>query len=409
MKRKIFTELLEHLHRKEYILITGARQVGKTTLLKQLADHLDDQKLDHYYLTFENPDILQSINEHPENILRYFRRTGYDKDKGGKTFLLIDEVQLATNPSNFLKLLYDLHGDWLKIVATGSSAFYLDTKFKDSLEGRKRIFELYPLDFAEYLLFTGNEPLITDYEQMRQERGYTSLNFRILQKLFDEYLIYGGYPAVAIEPEYSEKKEILKDLVRSYLKRDVFDANDSDYLKVVRLLKMLAFQSGQLVNANELSRTLRYALPTIGNYFYILQKCYHIQLIQPYFKNIRNEITRMPKVFFHDLGFRNALMDLWEPVTNRPDKGQCIENAVFVRLRQLYGPENIRFWRTAAHNEIDFILVDGLNPSSAIEVKFNSSGWKASSGKLFLKTYPTADLRLIAYQSDDPGSSLFRM
>jgi predicted AAA+ superfamily ATPase len=409
MKRKIFKNLLEELTRKEFILITGARQVGKTTLLKQLTAYLDEQKLDHYYFTFESPDILQSINEHPENIFRYFRKTGLDNTSGQKTYLLIDEVQLAANPSNFLKLLYDTHADWLKVIATGSSAFYLDTKFKDSLAGRKRIFELYPLDFDEYLEFTGHGGLIPEYGQMREQPGYTSVNFRILEKLFDEYLVYGGYPAVAIETDFNERKEILKDLVKSYLKRDIFDANDSDYLKVVQLLKVLAFQTGQLVNVNELSRTLRFALPTLGNYFYILQKCYHIQLVKPFFKNIRNEITRMPKVYFHDPGFRNALMDSWEPVTNRPDNGQCIENAVFIKLRQLYYPENIRFWRTAAHNEIDFILIDGIDPSLAIEVKFNGTGWKEHSQKLFLKSYPGVKLRLIAYHSDDPDKLLLRL
>jgi predicted AAA+ superfamily ATPase len=408
MKRKIFNDLLQQISGKEYILITGARQVGKTTLLKQIAIHLKEQNREHYLVTFEDPGILQAINEHPENIFKYFHRTGPDPS-GEKTYLLVDEVQLAANPSNFLKLLYDLHHEWLKVIATGSSAFYLDTKFKDSLAGRKRIFELYPLDFVEFLEFTGHLELAGEYQQMHEQPGYISLKYRILEKLFDEYLVYGGYPAVVLEKDYYEKKLILKDLVKTYLKRDVFDAHDSDYLKVSQLLKVLAFQTGQLVNVNELSRTLKFALPTINNYLYILQKCYHIQLIQPYFRNIRNEITRMPKVFFHDMGLRNSLMDLWEPVRNRPDSDQSIENAAFIKLRQIFGTENIRFWRTASNNEIDFIIIDGLLPSRAYEVKFNSAGWKESCRKLFLNAYPEATLQLIAYQTDDPPKSLFRL
>lgn len=409
MKRNIFDELLRYLPRKEYILITGARQTGKTTLLKQLGEHLKKEKQENYFLTLEDPGILKAVNEHPENVFFYTGRKEKKAQEQQKTFLLVDEVQLAANPSNFLKLLYDQHGDWMKIVATGSSAFYLDEKFKDSLAGRKRTLELYPLDFSEYLEFAGYPELIGEYHQMCKDPPYRSLHSGLIRQLFGEYLTYGGYPAVALEKELSEKKEILRDLVRTYLKRDVFDANDSDYLKVVQLLKVLAFQTGQLVNNNELSVTLKYAIPTIQNYLYILQKCYHVHLLKPFFSNIRNELTRMPKVFFHDNGFRNAVMDLWEPLPNRPDRGSVIENAVFVRLREVYGTDNLRFWRTAAKNEIGFILLEGLTPKLALEVKYNSAGWKRHSQKLFLKNYPNAELALVAYETDDPRQELLRL
>jgi len=409
MKREVFKELLRYLPRKEYLLITGARQTGKTTLLKQLTEHLKQEKQDHYFVTLEDPEILKAVNDHPDNIFYYTGRRGEKDQEKDKTFLLVDEVQLAANPSNFLKLLYDQHGDWLKIVATGSSAFYLDEKFQDSLAGRKRIIELYPLDFSEYLEFAGYPEMVEEYLQLQVDPLYRSLHLGLIRQLLDEYLTYGGYPAVALEKEPAEKKEILRDLVRTYLKRDVFDAHDSDYLKVVQLLKVLAFQTGQLVNSSELSVTLKYAIPTIQNYLYILQKCYHIQLLRPFYRNIRNELTRMPKVYFHDNGFRNAVMDLWEPLPNRPDKGAIIENATFIRLREEYGPDNLRFWRTAANNEIDFIILEGLTPKLALEVKYNSAGWKRNSQKLFLKNYPEAKLDLIAYESDDPQQDLLRL
>jgi uncharacterized protein len=138
---------------RNILIITGARQVGKTTILKQLAKYLTEQQKANYFLTFDNPDILNTMNEHPENILRYTGINSASKEKGQiqRIILLVDEVQYLKNPSNFLKHHFDVNVDWLKIVATGSSAFYLDTKFKDSLTGRKRIFELFPLDFEEYL------------------------------------------------------------------------------------------------------------------------------------------------------------------------------------------------------------------------------------------------------------------
>ncbi len=145
MERKLYSSILANLKRKEYIIITGARQVGKTTILKQISKFLKEQNEVHYFLTFENPDILNLVNDHPANILQF---TGVgspsrEAESGKKITLLIDEVQYHKNPSNFLKYHYDVNGDWLKIVATGSSAFYLDTKFKDSLAGRKKIFELF--------------------------------------------------------------------------------------------------------------------------------------------------------------------------------------------------------------------------------------------------------------------------
>lgn len=409
LKRRSFEALLKHLTRKDYILITGPRQTGKTTLLKQLGEHLRNEKQENYYVTFEDPGILKAVNDHPENIFFYTGRKEKKSDDGHKTFLLVDEVQLAADPSNFLKLLYDQHGDWLKIVATGSSAFYLDEKFKDSLAGRKRIVELYPLDFPEYLEFTGYPELRAEYHQMSEDPFYRSLHAGMIRQLFGEYLTFGGYPAVVLEKDPAEKREILRDLVRTYLKRDVFDAHDSDYLKVVQLLKALAFQTGQLVNINELSRTLKYTMPTIQSYLYILQKCYHIHLLKPFFMNIRNELTRMPKVFFHDNGFRNAVMDLWEPVTNRPDRGTVIENATFIRLREEYGQDNLRFWRTASKNEIDFLILEGLSPKLALEVKYNGAGWRQTAQKLFQKNYPDAELKLIAYETDDPRQELLRL
>jgi len=409
VKRKEFDELVKFLPRKEYLLITGPRQVGKTTMLKQLGEYLKNEKQEYHFLTLEDPGILKAVNDHPENVFFYIGRKVENGDPGKKTFLLVAEVQLAANPSNFLKLLYDQHGDWLKIVATGSSAFYLDEKFRDSMAGRKRIIELYALDFSGYLEFAGYSELQGEYLKMCKDPLYRSLQSILIRQLFSEYLTYGGYPAVAIEKDPSEKKEILRDLVRTYLKRDVFDANDSDYLKVVQLLKVLAFQTGQLLNTNELSVTLKYAIPTIQNYLYILQKCYHLHLLRPFYRNIRNELTRMPKVFFHDNGFRNAVMDIWDPLPNRPDRGSVIENATFIRLRDIYGYDNLRFWRTAAKNEIDFLILEGLSPKLALEVKYSGKPHTPHSQKLFLKNYPETTLRMVAYETDDPRLELLRL
>jgi len=411
MERKLYNDIVSNLDRKEYLIITGARQVGKTTILKQLAKYLTEQQKANYYLTFENPDILNTMNEHPENILRYTEISSASKEKGQiqRIILLVDEVQYLKNPSNFLKYHYDVNGDWLKIVATGSSAFYLDTKFKDSLAGRKRIFELFPLDFEEYLRFKGFPDWIKEWELMRTNPDYISLSYREIFHLFEEYLTYGGYPAVVLEKDRNEKKEILNDLVKTYLKRDVMDSNQSDYLKVIQLLKVLANQTGQLVNTNELSNTLRFANTTVENYLYVLQKCYHINLIRPFYKSLRKELTKMPKIYFHDLGFRNSLLNQWQSSPERPDRGQHIENYLCIRLRQLYGQEMIRYWRTTGGNEIDFVVTPESGDGFAMESKFKADDLNLSKYKTFTAAYPGIPLRMTAYETTKPLFSLFRL
>jgi predicted AAA+ superfamily ATPase len=297
----------------------------------------------------------------------------------------------------------------IKIVATGSSAFYLDTKFKDSLAGRKRIFELFPLDFEEYLQFKGFPGWIKEWEQMRMNPDYTSLSYREIFLLFEEYLTYGGYPAVVLENERNEKKEILNDLVKTYLKRDVMDSNQSDYLKVILLLKVLANQTGQLVNTHELSNTLRFANTTIENYLYILQKCYHISLIRPFYQSMRKELIKMPKIYFHDLGFRNSLLNHWQSPPERLDRGQHIENYLFIRLRQLYGQEMIRYWRTTGGNEIDFIVTPESGGDFALESKFKAEDINLSKYKIFISAYPDIPLHMVAYETTKPSFSLFRL
>ncbi len=148
VRRNLFEYLVADLNTRSFIIITGARQVGKTTLLKQFLNDLQEQKHSVYYVNLEDPDFLDSLNEHPKNIFSLFTI-----DKKQKNIFLIDEIQYLNNPTNFLKYLYDEYADFVKLYVTGSSAFYLDAKFKDSLAGRKKIYILNTLSLDEFLLF----------------------------------------------------------------------------------------------------------------------------------------------------------------------------------------------------------------------------------------------------------------
>jgi predicted AAA+ superfamily ATPase len=375
---------LDQLKEKEFAILAGARQTGKTTLLGQLADLMKQKHEDVYSLTLEDPAILTRLNQHPENLFEFVIQP-HDR----RLYVLLDEVQHLANPSNFLKLLYDKYHPGLKIVATGSSAFYMDRKFSDSLAGRKRLFELYTLDFDEFLLFrTGSNELQTELERIRSRTSYVSSKRKELEVLFLEYLTYGGYPAVALASTPAKKTEALKELTGSFLKRDIVESKIQDQEKFYRLMLILAQQTGSLVNMNELSRTLKLSVTAIENYLYSAQKCFHIRLLRPFYGNIRKELTKMSKVYFNDLGFRNAFLNSFHPLVQRTDRGMVIENYAFIRLRTLHDPDSIRFWRTAEGNEIDFILTRRPGIGEAVEIKFDETQFNQAKYRKFMQTYP---------------------
>jgi len=404
IKRTLFNTLKDNLPDKRFAILTGSRQVGKTTLAKQLCDKLKLEGQEAHFFTMEDPALRQAFNEHPENIFTYF-----SPSKTGRTYIFIDEVQYLQDPSNFLKLLYDQHWEKIKIIATGSSAFYIDKKFKDSLAGRKQYFELYPLDFEEFLIFKERTELIGEWTAMRKDDNRQSVKSRELSALFEEYLIFGGYPAVVLGNTREEKIAYLNELKNTYLKKDVTEAGIGDEYKFHNFLTVLADQEGSLVNLNSIGKTLKISNTALENYLYVLRKSYHVQPIRPFYKNVRKELTKMPKIYFTDMGFRNVMLNNFEPVANRFDKGAFVENGTFIRLRELYGTENIRFWRTADGNEVDFVInIDSLSGLS-YEVKYSDSEFRPGKYKKFTANYPAYPMKLISYLEGENSLPLIRL
>ncbi len=395
-KRKLFHSLIRHLEDREFTIIVGPRQSGKTTLLNQISDYLKEKNETAYFFTLEDPSILSSLNKHPENIFDLIIR----KDQQ-RIYLLLDEIQYLSDPSNFLKLLYDKHSGLIKVIATGSSAFYIDSKFKDSLAGRKRLFELFTLSFDEMLDFrTGNQEMSTELQNMRENDNYRPARLQQLEGFFSEYLTYGGYPAVVLAQDHDEKILLLKELLFSFVKRDIAESNITDSEKFYRMMLLLAHQTGSLVNSHELAGTLKLSAASIDKYFYVLQKCFHIQLIKPFFGNIRKELVKMPKCYFHDLGLRNILMNQFNPIFQRIDKGELIENYAFMRLREKIGMDSLFFWRTAEGNEVDFIVKQSVNQGEAIEIKYDFDAYNPKKYIRFTTAYPDISLSCRAFESE---------
>jgi uncharacterized protein len=398
--RKLYSSILDHLQYKEFTIITGARQTGKSTLLYKLHNYLRSIDELTFSFSFEDPILLDAINEHPEKIFDYI-----PKPTDKRIYLEIDEVQYANNPSNFLKLLYDKYAPNLKIIATGSSAFYLDTKFKDSLAGRKQIFELYTLDFDEFIDFkTNDSQLIDEMNQIRTNPNFISYRRQELLSLYNEYITWGGYPAVVLAPNNERKNTLLKELINTYIKRDIYESRIQDEEKFYNLLTILANQVGGLVNTNELANTLKISVTAVDNYLYVMQKTFHIRLVRPFYNNVRKELSKMPKVFFNDLGLRNAIISQYNPINQRADKSQITENLTYIRLRQLNDLDNIRYWRTADGNEVDFVVKTAYNEGFAIECKYSNTEFKATKYKKFTENYPQYQLNCWAFEAEGNNS-----
>ncbi len=401
MKRDLFDTLLTHSQQREHTILVGARQTGKSTLLRQLADAMQPSQPNLVLLNLERRPILNDLNENPEAIFRYLPG-GSDNQRA---VVLLDEVQYLTDPAHFLKLLYDEHADRLKIVATGSSAFYIDRQFSDSLAGRKRVFRLPTLSFSEFLRFRNADSLARELEIWHTQPTYRSPQNDQLRVFLDEYLTYGGYPAVVLEPDPLEKVARLAEIRDSFVSRDIADAGIAirDQTRFYQLMQLVASQTGSLLNSNELATTLRLNHATVEQYLYVLQTCFHISLLRPFFQNLRKELTKMPKVYFNDFGLRNSLLNYFALPAERSDRGNLLENYVYRRLSDRYPAEQLNFWRTADGNEVDFVVREGTMGGQSIDVKFAAGQIRPAQYRKFTEAYPLFPLRFVSYTEPEAG------
>lgn len=391
-KRHILNKIEKVINRDEFIILTGARQTGKTSVLALLKSSLEKKGEICNYFNLENTEVLKVLNKHPYNIFELIPKSRT------KQYIFIDEVQYLDNPTNFLKLLYDEKRNEIKIIASGSSSFYIDKKFKDSLVGRKFLFEIYPLNFEEFLIFHQEEELL------EQKNNALSAYYKnMLLELWEKYLTYGGYPKVVLAENEDLKKIMLEEIGTSYIKKDIRDAGVRNMEKYFSLLRILAGQTGQLVNWQELANTLGVARKTIEEYSYIVEKSYHAAFVNPFYRNIRKEITKMPKVYFYDTGLRNFFLNNYEKISRRTDKGQYLENVFFREfLAKMESADKIKFWRTQDKKEIDFIV-----ENEAYEIKFSRAD-KINERKYekFREKYPEIKLNFLSY--DDILEKFYR-
>lgn len=386
--RDITVNSRKYWYSDEMLIFIGARQAGKTTILKQIQTELEKEGKQCFFLTLEDPEYLSLLDEHPRNLFKIFSFNLNSKENK-KAVVFIDEIQYLKNPSNFLKYLYDEYKDNIKLIVSGSSAFYIDRKFTDSLSGRKHLFFVPTLSFREYVRFCGNDKLA--------EKNFSELSIdekKDIDSFYREFIIYGGYPRVALAP-IDQKEEILREIAYSFIKKDIYEAGIRQEESFYGLLRIFAEQIGGLVNTTELANTLNISKTAIDNYLFVMNKSFIIHLVKPFARNVRKEISKMPKAYFLDLGLRNFFIKNFSTFEVRHDKGQVLENAVFRELLNKHTRDDIRFWRTITKKEIDFIVAEKY----AFEVKTNPYTVKEPHFKSLLELYPDILTTIVTFNT----------
>jgi len=363
-KREIEDKIEQYLDSSEIIAIFGPRQVGKTTLLKEIYSRVKNP----IFLTFEDIELKILFEEDIKSFIALYIEP-YEH-------IFIDEFQYAKMGGKHLKYIYDMTDK--KIFISGSSAMELSINAVKYLVGRIFVFNLYSFSFGEFLR-AKDEKLYTLYVKADSTIS-TALSKKIYTHV-EEYLTYGGYPRVILSKSEGEKKEVLKNLLSIYLLRDIKEiAKISDETKMYKLLKALSLQIGNIVVYNELSTLISVNAPQLKEYLSVFEKAFLIKSITPFFTNKRLEIVKNPEIFFLDMGLRNVIIKNFSALEDRVDKGAILENFVFLQLID----RDVKYYRTKNGAEVDFIIDDTI----PLEIKSNLSAMKISkSYHYFLENY----------------------
>lgn len=349
------------------IVIMGARQVGKSTLLKDL---------------FANRQDVLWMNGDDQDVRNLFDNLSSTRAKaiiGKSNILIIDEAQRITDIGLKIKLFTD-QVEGVQVIATGSSSFELANRLNEPLTGKKREFKMFPITFSEMV-------------------NHTSLLDEL--RMIPHRMVYGYYPEVVTN--LGDEKNILKELADSYLYRDILSLdNISKPEKLVKLLQALALQIGEQVSYNEVGQLIGIDPKTVEKYVDVLEKCYVIFRLGSFSRNLRNELKNSRKIYFWDLGIRNAVIGNFSNIENRADVGALWENYVISERmkKKLYSDTftNFWFWRTQQQKEVDLIEEED-GKMHAYEFKWNPKKANVKVPDSFAKAYPDATFDVITNEN----------
>ncbi len=352
------------------IILTGPRQVGKTTLARNL---VEGSGVKYTWFNADEPDVRATFTDITSTRLRELF--------GSSRLIVIDEAQRIFNIGLTLKLAVDNIND-IQVIATGSSALELAGGMNEPLTGRKWEFTLFPLSFSEMAI-----------HKSREEEN----------RLLEHRLVFGYYPEVIIHP--GNEQNILTELVSSYLYKDFLSLEQVRRPALVeKLLQALAFQVGSEVSYHEIGQLVGADNETVTRYINLLEKIYVIFTLGTFSRNLRNEIKRNRKIYFWDNGVRNALISNFNPTTLRNDTGALWENFLIAERQKHLQYERIHsntyFWRTNQQQEIDYIEDRG-GKLHAFEFKYSTTA-KARIPKTFISAYPGSETMIVTRENYFP-------
>lgn len=355
IKRSLHDPFYKHVvNLPEITILYGPRQVGKSQeiyhclqqLLKNRASDIFLYNLDAIPDEFESPDaFVSSITAQKSNLKN-------------KTYVFLDEAQRLKNIGLFVKYIYDQKKN-IKFILTGSASLDIKAKIKEPLTGRKKEFYLSPLTLQEILKFKG------------VKTSQIASSFPLLETTIDEYLLFGGYPEVITLDSKTLKAEKILEIAEDYTLKDISDFFSFESSKTLQIVaRFLAENIGNILSKENISKIAGIPKYQTEKALEALEKSFIIKLIPPLAKTPSKELIHRPKVFFQDLGIRNALLNKLDSSLIQADKGQLFENAVATELQSLYGRDSLRFWRTTNQTEVDFIVIKSNNKADAVETKY---------------------------------------
>jgi uncharacterized protein len=388
-KRYLFNELSKYLDHKNALVITGMRQVGKTTLMRQLYEQIDSPKL---WYDFENPlDLLHFENINYDAIYELLKKeAGSTKER---LYVFVDEIQNFPDITKIIKYHIDKYN--VKYIVSGSSNYYLKNLFPESLSGRKFLFVLKPLSFGEYLFFIDKSVAQDQKSSLDFDQEQNLLNYKKYEIDYSSYLEYGGFPEVVTTPDTNTKKLILKNIFASFFEKDIKVLSDVKDIRELRdLILMLVPRTGNILDITKLSNGLGINRVKIYNYLELLQGVFFIKLISKFSKSVDRTVAGGRKIYFTDSGLLNII--------GKVNDGQLFENTVANQLSN-YGELN--YYNKRSVSEIDFIL----NKEVALEVKLKASAndlkkLEKNANELGLKQY-----YLVSKNFSDTDKTIFPM